>query len=65
VPESGHGEQRSGEDMTTFLLRCSCEYAVAIEAETEEDAIALANKLHPDDWDSTSWSEIEIDKEDP
>ena len=45
----------------TFIVRTNCEYAIEIEAETEEDAMKEAEKIPVNEW-GQAWAPYEAEE---
>ncbi len=48
--------------MQRFTVRTNCEYSIEIEAESEEEALAQAEKLDVDTWEQ-AWAPMEVEEE--
>ena len=45
-----------------YLIRRNCEYSLEIEADSEDEAFAQAEKAKDSEW-SEAWSGLEIEEE--
>jgi hypothetical protein len=48
--------------MAKHIVRKNCEYSMAIEAESAEEAIQIADKIPDNEWNQ-SWSALEVEEE--
>ena len=47
--------------MKHWEVRTNCEYVLEVDAESEEEAIAKANKIDVTEWDQ-AWAPMEIEE---
>ena len=47
-------------DLRRFEVRTNCEYVLHVEASSEEEALAKAEKIDMAEWD-TAWAEMEAE----